>query len=125
MKKRLLVDWWLLLPAVVLVILGLLTLISVNVSYFRAQLLFFIVSLVVFFFISQINLERLKFLALPIYISALIILFILLIIGFEARGAVRWIDVFGISLQPSEIHKPLLTISMATFLSSDTTRSKM
>lgn len=124
MKKSLpAIDLWIVFPAVLLVVLGLLTLLSVNVSYFRAQLLFFIVSLVAFFFVSQVNLERVRVFALPMYIFSLILLLIVLIIGFEARGAIRWIELFGVNFQPSEACKPLLTISMASFLAANQGRS--
>ncbi|CAN5199141.1 rod shape-determining protein RodA [soil metagenome] len=118
MKRKLLnIDVWLLLPVLVLVILGLLTLLSVDVSYFKSQLIFFIFSLGVFYFFSQIDYRMVKQLALPIYISSIVLLFIVLVIGIESRGSVRWIDVFGIRIQFSEIFKPFLTIAFASFLS--------
>jgi len=41
-----------------------------------------------------------------------------LIIGFESHGAVRWISIFGFSIQISEILKPFLALALASFLAS-------
>ncbi len=60
--------------------------------------------------------EFLKELKFPIYIISLILLFIVLIIGLETRGAVRWIDIFGIRLQFSEILKPFLALAFASLI---------
>lgn len=53
----------------------------------------------------------------PIYILSLALLIVVFIIGFESHGAVRWVDIFGISFQFSELCKPLLSLSMVAFLS--------
>jgi rod shape determining protein RodA len=44
-------------------------------------------------------------------------LVIVLLIGIESHGAVRWISLFGTQLQISEILKPLLALSFAGYLS--------
>jgi rod shape determining protein RodA len=59
----------------------------------------------------------------PAYILSLTLLIIVFIIGFESHGAVRWVDVFGISLQFSELCKPLLSLSLVGFLSTHQDRN--
>jgi rod shape determining protein RodA len=117
------IDWWLLLPSLILLLISLVTLSSIQADLFRNQLFSIGVALAFFLFFSQTHYETLKSLSLPMYILSLVVLTIVLIIGFEARGAVRWVEVFGISIQFSEFFKPLLAISFATFLSSQSNKS--
>lgn len=50
------------------------------------------------------------------YVVSLLLLMITFFIGIESRGAARWVEVFGISLQFSETLKPFLSVAFATFL---------
>lgn len=115
------IDWLLVLPVVVLIIFSLTTLLSINNSFFRNQLLFSLLGTVLFLFFSQINYRVLQSYVIPIYIGSLVILFLLTIIGFESRGAVRWVSFFGFALQFSELLKPLLIIAFAAFLTTKET----
>lgn len=116
-KFGLLLDWRLLLPAVVLVILGLTTLSSIHGSLFRSQLSAFVLSLIAFVVFSQITLESFKGFHTPIYIASIFLLAIVFFFGFESHGAARWITIFGVSLQFSEILKPILLVALASYLS--------
>ena len=111
-------DWGLLTPVIVLVILGLTSLFSIQIDFFRNQLFFLIISLFVYFFFSQVDIETLKYYSLPIYVVSFFILLLLLFLGTEARGAVRWFTFFGVNIQLSEIVKPFLALSFASFLTS-------
>lgn len=110
------VEWGLFIPVVVLVIFGLTTLFSINPIFFRTQLLYVVISIFAFFFFSHVNYKSLQLYAMPIYIASLVVLAFVLLMGFESRGAVRWIDIFGFRIQFSEIFKPFLMISLATYL---------
>lgn len=110
-------DWWLLVPVFVLVIISLVTLLSLSKALFLNQLSALGVGLVVFFLASRLRVEILESFRVPIYIISLILLVVVLIIGFESNGAVRWISVFGISVQFSEVLKPFLAISFCSYLS--------
>src|SRR5581483_6221537 len=112
------IDWALFVPVLLLVLLGLATLFSINIGLFRAQLLFFVFSLFVFFFFSQVDLKLIELYSIPIYIVSLVLLFLILIIGIESRGAIRWLDLFGLRIQFSEILKPFLIIPLTSFLAS-------
>lgn len=111
------IQWSILTPSIVLVVLGLTTLFSVNISFFKSQLIFLIISIFAYVFFCNVNYKIIQMYSLPIYIFSLIILFIVLILGIESRGAMRWIDVFGIRVQFSELLKPFLAISFSFFLS--------
>jgi rod shape determining protein RodA len=95
-----------------------------NPVFFRSQLISLVVAGVAFFFFSQVNIEFLKQIRLPIYVVSILVLGIVLVLGIESRGAVRWVDIFGIRLQFSEILKPFLAIAFASYLSDQTTPSK-
>lgn len=118
MSKKLFfgIDWYLVLPVVVLVLISLVTLFSLNVSFFKSQLMFLIVSLFAFIFFSEVNYKIVKIYATPIYIFSIAVFILIFILGVESRGAIRWIDIFGFRFQFSEILKPFLAISFASYL---------
>jgi len=123
MKKALRIDFLLLLPVVILVSVSLVTLLSLNFDFFKSQLVSLLIAIAAFFFFSQLSIEFLKQLKWPIYIFSLVFLLITLAIGIESHGAVRWIDIFGIQLQFSEILKPFLALAFATLLAQRPTVS--
>ena len=112
------IDWWLMIPVFILVTFSLATLFSIDVAIFRSQLIFSIISFVMFLALTQINSSVLRYYSIPIYIFSLIVLGIVLLIGAETRGSVRWVDFFGIRIQFSEILKPFLALALAGFLSN-------
>ena len=111
-------DFGLLVPVVILSVLSLVTLFSLNPLFFNEQLILFLLSVFIFIFISQSNLDILKFFSKHIYIFSLVIFSVVLILGIESRGAVRWIELFGLRIQFSEILKPFLAIVLASHLSN-------
>ncbi len=116
-------DIGLLLPVVILVILSLTTLFSINLSFFKSQLTFLLIGIVFFVFFANSDYKILQMYAVPIYLISLGILFFVLILGIESRGAVRWIDILGLRIQFSEILKPFLLISISSYLSNTKTFS--
>ncbi|MBP9719603.1 MAG: rod shape-determining protein RodA [Candidatus Levybacteria bacterium] len=111
------IDWSLLVPVLILSILGLTTLFSINSTYFFSQLVFILFSLCVFLFVTNVDIQAARYFALPIYIVSFLILAFVLFLGIESRGAMRWVEVFGIRIQFSEILKPFLILSFAGYLS--------
>lgn len=123
-RNRLLtIDWGLLIPVIVLIVISLTTLFSVNPEFFKSQFIYVIVSLIVFFFLSQMQYRAFSWLALPIYIFSLILLLIVPLLGIESRGAVRWIELFGVRVQFSEVLKPFLALALSAYLSRQETVS--
>ncbi|OGM08265.1 hypothetical protein A2159_02200, partial [Candidatus Woesebacteria bacterium RBG_13_34_9] len=111
-------DLLLLTPVIILVVLSLVTLFSLNIIFFYGQSILFLLSFVIFLIFSQTNYLVLKLYSKHIYIFSIIILLFVLLIGIESRGAVRWVEILGFRLQFSEILKPILAISLASYLSS-------
>jgi rod shape determining protein RodA len=123
MRRFFHIDFWLLIPVALLVSISLVTLFSLNGGFFRSQFISLIIALFAFLLFSQIHISAYKHYTVPIYITALVILVITLGIGIESRGAVRWIDIFGIRLQFSEILKPFLALAFSSFLAGNKTIS--
>lgn len=120
MSKRsiLSLDYGLIVPAIVLATLSLTTLFSINITLFKNQLIFFTVSIFALIFFSQVNYNIIQKYRMQIYIVSIILLILVLVMGIESRGSVRWFEVLGFRIQFSEILKPFLAISFSAFLSS-------
>src|SRR5258708_15839694 len=112
MKSKSRIDFFLLAPVILLVIISLVTLLSVQQTFFRNQLIYLIISGIAFFFFSQMHIDVLRRAKMPLYIASLIFLTVVLLLGIESRGAVRWLSLFGITIQFSEILKPFLAVPL-------------
>lgn len=110
------IDWLLLIPVILLLFLSLSTLFSIDVEVFRSQFIFALFSLIAFVFFTQINPNILKSFSIHIYTFSIITLILVLVIGVESHGASRWIELLSVRLQFSEILKPFLAISLASFI---------
>ena len=115
-SKILGIDWFLIIPVGLLIIISLVTLFSVNPDFFRSQLIFLVVSILAFIFFSQTNYKILDTYSKPIYIASLILLVLVFFLGIESRGSTRWIEFLGLRAQFSEVLKPFLAISFASYL---------
>lgn len=112
------IDWGLLAPVFVLLGLSLTTLFSISDFYFKNQLIYAVFSFFVYLFFTNIDYKSLRLFSVPIYITALISFVIVLLLGIESKGAVRWLEIFGVSIQLSEVFKPFLAIALASFLAA-------
>jgi rod shape determining protein RodA len=117
------IDFGLLIPALVLLILGLASLFSINSDLFKMQLLFSFIAIFAFFLFSQFSLQIIRHYSIPIYIASFLLLILVLVVGIESRGSVRWFELFGFRIQLAEFTKPFLAISFASFLSSQDNKS--
>ncbi len=113
-------DWLILIPIVILTSFSLSVLASPSEGYFFSQLVAFIIGFALFFIVSQVDWQIYKSLASLAYLLSIFLL-ALTFFGPHVRGATRWIDFLGIRWQPSELIKPLLIISLASFFSSHQT----
>lgn len=108
----------LLSPVFILLVISLTTLLSLDKTLFQSQFLFVFLGIIAFLVFSLIDYRILKNLALPIFLASIVLLLLLLFLGTEVRGAVRWFGFADLKFQISEILKPLLLASFASFLSS-------
>lgn len=117
------IDWGLIVPVIVLVFLSLTILFSIDFALFKSQLLFFVIGIFAFLFFSQTNYKTIKIYSTQIYVISIVLLFLVLIVGAQTRGSVRWLDFLGFRIQFSEILKPFLAISLSSYLSTHNNHS--
>lgn len=110
-------DFGIVISAILLNLISLVVISSIDVSFFRNQLVFSLISFVGFFIFSAINIKQLKNLSIFFYASSILLLSLAFFFGSETRGAKRWIEVFGITIQFSELVKPFLILAFASLLS--------
>lgn len=110
-------DWLIFLPAVILAGFSLAILSVSSENFLSSQLLFFSFGFFLFLIFSQIDFSIYKSLGSFTYLLSIILL-VLTFWGPEVRGATRWIEIFGMRMQPAELIKPLVILSFASFFSS-------
>jgi len=121
-------DFWLFGAALILSILGIALIrssIAGNielVDHPQRQTIFLIISLAVLFVASAINYTYWITLIQPMYLVTLG--FLLFVLTAEARfGAVRWLEVGTILIQPAEIAKIVLILTLANFYANNYRRA--
>jgi cell division protein FtsW len=91
--------------------------IDVNKFFFvKKQLTFAILAFFILIFISFFQHEYIKILALFGIFSAILMLIAVLFVGFEIKGARRWLSFSGFVVQPSEFAKTFFVIANAYVL---------
>jgi len=80
------------------------------------QSMFAAIGIFTMFVLSRINVVWLKRLAWPVLGGTLVVLGLVQLIGTEVNGNKNWIDIGGITFQPSEASKLALALWMATVL---------
>lgn len=115
MNKRLLnLDWKLTLSALAVLIIGLVTVSGLVRNLFFQQLLNVLVGLVFFFLFSRIDYHLYHRFKGWIFVGIVVLLSSTFVFGVVTRGSVRWIKVFGLTLQPSELIKPFIVVFFAS-----------
>lgn len=97
--------------------IGILVIFSSSKELAIQQAIFTGVGLIFFLLVSQLELQSIKKLIKPLYILILIMLIVVLVLGFETRGSLRWIPLGIFNIQPSEFAKPILILVLAKFWS--------
>ena len=111
------IDFLTLAPVGCLLLISLVTLFSLDMESFRSQTFFAVISVAAFFLTLNANPNVLKHYANPIYLGSIFLLSLVLILGVESRGSIRWVEFLGIRVQFSEVLKPFLALSLASYLS--------
>ncbi|SPM44901.1 cell division protein FtsW [Orientia tsutsugamushi] len=93
--------------------------IGVSQSYFASKHIFYVVLAVgTTFIVSFLNKTTIKRLAILGFILNIILLILIKFYGNPIKGAKRWINIGGISLQPSEFVKPFFLVITGWLLSA-------
>ena len=123
-KRRLYhLDWYLIIDGLILFSIGILNLFSATASFYSGsynfimkQLIAFSIGLILIFIIIQYDYKAIASNSKWLYFITLGFIVLVLIIGMMAGGAKRWINIFGVSIQPSEFMKPILVLFLADML---------
>lgn len=79
------------------------------------QIIRFVVGLVILVAFAMVDIRTWMFVAYPFYVVSLILLIGVEVMGFIGMGAQRWIDLYVIQLQPSELIKIALILALARY----------
>lgn len=110
------VDYIFILLITLLVLISLATLNSIEKSIFPTYFLYVGIGAVVFLLFSRIDFEVFSTFHKQLYIFSIVFLILPLIIGQVTRGAIRWIPLGALTIQPAEIVRPLLLVFFAKLL---------
>jgi len=119
---------FLLIPVALLVVVGLGALLSASsvvglreagdgLFYFKKQIAWLVIGVVAMVVAAFIPLSWWKRIALPLFLATLMLLVAVLFVGVRVNGAIRWLIVGPISIQPSEIAKLATVLMLATVVS--------
>ena len=88
-------------------------------SFFFKHLIFIFLGVMVIFFLSSMDREKLLKFSLIIFLVSVVFLFLVPFIGVEVKGSKRWIDLYMLPrFQPIELVKPFLIIFISSILCS-------
>ena len=117
-------DWYLIINGLVLLGVGILNLISATrsidsgtLNLLTKQLVAFVIGLAAILVVTNWDYRLIAAYSRYFYISGLVLVLIVLIIGTIAGGAKRWLTILGIAFQPSELMKPIMILLLANMLS--------
>lgn len=118
------VDRWTLLALLVLAAIGVVLAMAASPSvaerigldplhFVRRQAAYLPVAIVVMVGVSLLSPVGARRLAIIVFLATILMLILTLVFGTEIKGARRWLNVAGFSLQPSEFVKPALAVVCA------------
>ena len=86
--------------------------------FFTKHFIFMTFAIVLMFFVSFVEIKSLKKSIFPLFLITFAILLLVPFIGYEVKGARRWLDFYFFKIQPIELIKPFFVLAVATFLTS-------
>lgn len=127
-KGKLKIDWFLLIPIVLISVIGIITLLSTTIesdgafgelSIVNKQISFVVIGLILYLITSLIDISLFKYLQIiiPIYIFTLLLLIAVPLFGPVINNVQRWLVIGGIQVQPSEIAKVTVILITACIFS--------
>lgn len=93
--------------------------------FVHRQALFLLPALAVLFATSSLSPRHVRRVALAVFLVSLALVAATLFVGPEIKGARRWLNLFGMSLQPSEFLKPAFVVLVAWAFSESGRRPEM
>lgn len=123
-KRRLYhLDWYLIINGLALLFVGLVNLISATRSIeagpymlFTKQLVAIFIGLILVAVITSYDYRLIAGYSKYWYLGTLFLIAVVFIMGSEGGGARRWLTIFGVPFQPSELMKPVMVLLLANML---------
>ncbi len=113
-------DQILLFEITFLVLLSIIVLRSLSPSIFPQYFLFIALGYISYFLFIQIDYDIISVFSKHLYVISIFMLLLPLIFGQVTRGAIRWIPLGPITIQPSEVVRPFLLLFFAIYLDAKT-----
>ena len=110
-------DWGIVGAIFLLLGLGTSILYSVKQDLFPLYAVYLVAAILIFVFFSRLDKIILEVISPYLYVITLVLLLVTLAIGAFSHGAVRWLPLGPITIQPSEFAKPFLELMTAWVLS--------
>ena len=117
-------DYFIVIPVILMIAISVFTLRSLAPDIFPSYYIFIAVGLFLFFASSVVDFEIYSAFSKYFYIFSIVFLGLTLIIGQVTRGAIRWIPIGDLSLQPSEIIRPFLLLFISKHLTDKRIETK-
>lgn len=125
-------DWMLTVAGLLLLSVGLTALYGISMSgyegsaaIFVKQLMFAALGVILFSFFASIDYHYLKSYSAAIYLITILILVTVLLWGTTVRGTSGWIETSLFNIQPVEVAKLSLIVSLASFISRKKTEGQI
>lgn len=109
----------LIIPALLLFSFGVFNLLGIKGDLIRNELFFVLFAIVAFFVVRKIGRNFISLNSYFFYWLFIIILFITFLLGLEAKGSKRWLDLYFFNFQASEIFKPFFILFLTNFLAKE------
>jgi len=117
-------DWWMVLCIIALLLVGIAFIFSASyrsdgtamAGFYSKQIVWAGAGLALFFLFALLDYRRLRDSAWWLYALGLLLLVLVFFIGKKVYGAYRWLNLFGINIQPSEFGKLATLVLLARFL---------
>jgi rod shape determining protein RodA len=100
-----------------LMLLSVVILNSIGTAFFPTYYIYIVSAIIVFLLFSRIDFDVLIAFAPYFYILSILSLCLPLALGEITRGAIRWIQIGSITIQPSELVRPFLLLFFAKYVS--------
>lgn len=102
-----------------LLLLSVIVLNSIAPTLFPFYYLYLVLGVIAFIFFANIDFDVISLFSKHLYIISIILLILPLIIGQVTRGAIRWIPIGALTIQPAEIVRPLLLVFFANYITKE------
>ena len=117
-------DWWMVICIIALLLVGIAFIFSASyrsdgtamAGFYSKQIVWAGVGLALLLVFALLDYRRLRDSAWWLYALGLLLLVLVFFIGRKVYGAYRWLNLFGINIQPSEFGKLATLVLLARFL---------